>query len=77
MFKVGDVITGTEKASCYVVTTPEAIMEVVSLNPHGYMNVKVLKHQTMRQEVGAVYHVLNDLDYFKLTMFKKTNTKGW
>lgn len=77
MFKVGDVITGTEKASCYVVTTPEAIMEVVSLDPYGYMNVRVLKHQTTRQEVGNVYHVLNDLEYFKLIMFKKTNTKGW
>lgn len=77
MFKVGDVITGTVKSSCYVVTTPEAIMEVVSLEPYGYMKVKVLKHQTMRQEVGNIYHVLNDLEYFKLTMFKKTNTKGW
>ena len=77
MFKVGDIITGTEKSLCYAITTPKAIMEVVSLGYDECMNVKILEHQTRREEVGAIYGVRNDLEYFKLIKVKKSNMKGW
>lgn len=44
-FKKGDIITGNKKSSHYLVTTKDAVMEVMSVCDDHYIDVKLLDHK--------------------------------
>ena len=62
-FKAGDIVTGLKGADAYVVTTDEAVMEVLWVREES-MKVKILSHETRPHCKGSLYTV--DPIWFKL-----------
>ena len=62
-FKAGDIVTGLKGADAYVVTTDEAVMEVLWVREES-MKVKILSHGTRPHSKGSLY-IVNPI-WFKL-----------
>ena len=62
MFRVGDLITGTERKR-YVITNNQGIMRVEEVWDENIIVVKLLSHETKKDFIGRRFSV--DSAYFK------------
>ena len=70
-FKVGDIIKGKKENDVYSITNENMYKaEVIGLEPHGYMCIKILNHRE-KDEIGKEYSVDNSSKYFELVKKSK------
>lgn len=66
-FKVGDIIKGTRKADYqYAYTTSKSKCRVVEVYKYGDIDVEIIDHETLKDQIGEVYGV--EEQYFEFAI---------